>query len=227
MRVRHLSLALTSSLFLIATGCAVGDSGGNGSSFSTTGTPSTVTTGTTDSTDTNAEMGSEESGTNSETTDTTATDTDPTTTTGDPTTTTGDPTTTTGDPTTTTGDPTTTTGDPTTTTTTSTSTSTSTSSTTGGGSAYGDPALGCDAGEENVTITGATGGICSPPCVTNFDCPAPPNGSAIAQCVLTLDGATDPTNCALTCQVGTVPDQCPTGATCKDIMATVGVCTYP
>jgi hypothetical protein len=45
-------------------------------------------------------------------------------------------------------------------------------------------------------------------------------------CVLALDGAEDPTNCALVCTLGANPDECPTGATCKDLSGT-GVCTYP
>jgi len=90
---------------------------------------------------------------------------------------------------------------------------------------YGNPTLGCAAGEMNVSVTGLPGDFCSPPCSATGACPTsyPPGTGATSQGECVLDtGSGDPTYCALLC---VPPNGCGTGATCQPIQG-VGVCTY-
>ena len=92
--------------------------------------------------------------------------------------------------------------------------------------AYEDPySTSCAANELNVTVTGVPGAFCSPPCNADGSCPAAPSGAtADPECALEVNGASQPTYCALIC---TPPGTggCPSPATCQPVSG-VGVCTY-
>merc|ERR1711916_113680 len=96
---------------------------------------------------------------------------------------------------------------------------------------YNDPYTGqCNSGASNVSVTGLPGASCSSssPCPTNY--PPGTSSSVQGECVLEMNGASSPTNCALICQpsgagVGASRDGCPTNALCQPIQG-VGVCTY-
>jgi len=94
---------------------------------------------------------------------------------------------------------------------------------------YGNPALGCMTGEQNVSITGLPGDFCSPACDAAGNCPtnyAPGiDASTQGQCVLEEAGSNNPTLCALLCTPGTANACDANGATCQPIQG-VGLCTY-
>ena len=106
-----------------------------------------------------------------------------------------------------------------------TSTTTTTTSTGGGGNDPWDPNT-CAPPSEVVSITDIEGSLCSAPCVSDIDCPAGPVATTPA-CALILEGAMDPTNCALICD--RLNDTCSPGSTCKAVpnQPGVGICTYP
>jgi C1A family cysteine protease len=97
------------------------------------------------------------------------------------------------------------------------------------GGHYADPAKGCGADEQAVSITGLTGDFCSPCCSDSIPCPTdvPGGATAIPQCALETSGSTTATNCALICGgSGGHGGTCPTGASCQKIQNTA-ICTYP
>ncbi|MBL9104540.1 MAG: hypothetical protein JNL82_26580 [Myxococcales bacterium] len=110
---------------------------------------------------------------------------------------------------------------------------TGSSDTGGGGDFYGpcemaDPP--CPAGSDCLMIEGLDGNFCSPTCEGGTMCPANPEGSAMAQCALTMMGSMDPVNCALVCQFPDPGGSCPTGTSCKQLPApndSLGLCTAP
>jgi hypothetical protein len=86
------------------------------------------------------------------------------------------------------------------------------SGTTGGGGApYGDcPSLSCPGDEvcvQSVQQPGAL--VCATPCLSDLDCPAPPDGDAVPTCAPPEQGSD--LICRLDCSGGQV---CPTEATC-------------
>jgi hypothetical protein len=93
---------------------------------------------------------------------------------------------------------------------------------------YGNPGpmgTDCCEGEMPIGVMGIEGGFCSPAC-DGTTCPAV--DGLMAQCALTTDGGMTPTNCAVICNAAGDSSDCPTGATCKDVMQMgAGICTYP
>lgn len=80
---------------------------------------------------------------------------------------------------------------------------------------YGPCPAGCAAGEVALGDPDMTFCYCSPSCDgVGAMCPAPNEGTAMAQCaIVTMMGA-DPSQCALVCMDDS---ECPTGATCQAI----------
>ncbi|MFO7562249.1 MAG: hypothetical protein R6X02_06370 [Enhygromyxa sp.] len=106
----------------------------------------------------------------------------------------------------------------------------------GDGPYFGQPPA-CQPEEMPIGVQGIEGGFCAPSCMctdamcTNADaCPPAPGGST-AQPQCALDDGMGGAFCALICMVEADPDQCPAGATCKDLMNAqfpgIGMCTYP
>ena len=107
----------------------------------------------------------------------------------------------------------------------------------GDGPYYGDPAGGCIMPDEIMLADGqlpVPGGHCSPiamcadaNCMNADACPPAPEGTTAVGGVAWTDGMGG-NYCALICQFGADPDECPAGSTCKDLMQMgLGVCTYP
>jgi hypothetical protein len=88
------------------------------------------------------------------------------------------------------------------------------------------PGNQCPDKGEAIQIQGVQGSICAPHCGVFAKCPTEGAGSATPQCAIEKPPSKEPSLCALICQPGASPDQCPTGASCKSIQ-TVGICTYP
>lgn len=108
----------------------------------------------------------------------------------------------------------------------------STGDTTGAESSTGtSPAGGygpcgtCADGEIDAEIQDVMGCYCAPPC-DGMTCPAPPDGTAMAQCA--VGGEMGMMYCALVCDP-TMMGECPMAMACVEItsMPGVGVCTYP
>lgn len=101
------------------------------------------------------------------------------------------------------------------------------------GSVYGpcdDGMPPCQDGADCLTIMGLEGNFCSPSCAMMAACPDNPGGSAMPQCVLTMEGSMDPVNCALVCDPAMGGGQCPGGTSCKQLPAPndmFGLCTAP
>lgn len=92
---------------------------------------------------------------------------------------------------------------------------------------YGDPAGGCMADENEISLGGVEGSICAPMCSTDLDCPMPPAPSTgMPMCLFQFDGASEATNCALICDPMGMIATCPDGSTCSDIGETFFVCLY-
>lgn len=77
----------------------------------------------------------------------------------------------------------------------------------------------CEVGTDCITVNGVAGEpYCSPQCVTDLDCPFPDSGDASPYCLLVGEGAVDPTNCALVCEVdGLDYGTCPDGMSCTSV----------
>merc|ERR1712039_614522 len=80
----------------------------------------------------------------------------------------------------------------------------------------------CRSDEQDVSIQGFKGSVCTPKC-TNNACPTdvPAGTTASPRCVL-QDSSSGDKYCALTCLLG----GCPSGATCQH-SGLVGLCIYP
>jgi hypothetical protein len=92
---------------------------------------------------------------------------------------------------------------------------------------YEDPKDGCQSDEVKISIQGVSGSICSPTCSFLFNsCPKDvPEGVTVKpSCALT--STTGKKYCALLCTPGLDLGQCGTGASCKEVQAGTGVCTY-
>jgi hypothetical protein len=91
----------------------------------------------------------------------------------------------------------------------------------------------CEAGNDCTAVTGLRGNapFCSPQCMTDDDCPPPPDGDATPICALAIDGADSPTNCALLCAYdGMDYGTCPAGMDCTEIpdqTTPVSLCAWP
>jgi hypothetical protein len=66
--------------------------------------------------------------------------------------------------------------------------------------------------------------ICAPRCTTSTECPELSGVSGV--CRLTMGSATEPTNCALSCDPAAT-DGCPAGMGCHDLGGSFGVCLWP
>jgi len=88
----------------------------------------------------------------------------------------------------------------------------------------------CEAGNDCLGIVGLDdyAPFCSPQCTSDADCP--PGGTAVPSCILSEEGAADPTNCVLLCSYDNESlGNCPNGMTCADIpgqTTQVGVCMW-
>jgi hypothetical protein len=93
---------------------------------------------------------------------------------------------------------------------------------------YGDPSVGCKAGQTQVSITGATGSFCAPACSgAGSACPKPYAGTATGACSLFDTGSSTPSHCALSCTDFDVKGgQCPTAMTCRRAPSGNGYCLY-
>jgi hypothetical protein len=92
---------------------------------------------------------------------------------------------------------------------------------------YGDPAGGCMADENEISLQGVEGAICAPMCSEDADCPMPPAPSTgMPMCLFQFEGASEGTNCALVCDPMGMIATCPEGSTCSDIGETFFVCLY-
>lgn len=100
---------------------------------------------------------------------------------------------------------------------------------------YGNPYKGpCEAGEQDVSITGLPGKMCCPECSPTTPCPTnvPSGTTAQPQCALGQPGQ-PPSICALICKADNFFAQrtelndlvCPQGASCHPIQTTA-LCTY-
>lgn len=93
---------------------------------------------------------------------------------------------------------------------------------------YEDPVNGTCKGKGEIVaeVSGVNGVFCSPSCKTS-DCPDAPAGvTALPECALQPQGASEPTNCALACGGAAV---CPDGAKCTTVVpgSMFAVCMYP
>lgn len=91
---------------------------------------------------------------------------------------------------------------------------------------YGDPKGGCMADEQSVQIQGVQGDVCTPSCSLFKKCPTDvPSGVTVTpQCAL-QDASTHKKYCALICKPSADDTQCG-AATCKEVQAGLGICTY-
>lgn len=97
---------------------------------------------------------------------------------------------------------------------------------------YGNPYLGCEKGEANVSVTGVPGLACMPKCntVPGYDC-TPDKASdvtAMPECIIGINSSTN-NYCALICNTEAKDNQCDVkgGASCHHVSGNQGVCTYP
>jgi len=82
----------------------------------------------------------------------------------------------------------------------------------------------CAPGEMPIGFEGVDGCWCAPGCDgAGAACPAPNEGTADAQCVITTMAGADPSLCALVCAGD---EECPAGATCIDVGGGT-VCMHP
>lgn len=95
------------------------------------------------------------------------------------------------------------------------------------GEYYEKPVNGtCNPGEIAAEVSGINGDFCSPSCASS-DCPDAPAGvTALPECALQPQGASEPTNCALACGGAAV---CPSGSKCTTVVpgTMYAVCMYP
>ena len=89
----------------------------------------------------------------------------------------------------------------------------------------------CELGNDCITVNGVVGdAYCAPQCATDLDCPFPDSGDATPMCLLVGEGAVDPTNCTLVCEVdGLDYGTCPNGMTCTSVPGqdpTVSLCMW-
>jgi hypothetical protein len=66
-------------------------------------------------------------------------------------------------------------------------------------------------------ITCESGCVCHTSCVDAVDCPVPPTGTAVPECLDEPFGPGSPTSCLLTCDAG---ETCPDGLTCSEDLTT-------
>ncbi|MBC8066824.1 MAG: hypothetical protein IAG13_00700 [Deltaproteobacteria bacterium] len=91
----------------------------------------------------------------------------------------------------------------------------------------------CEAGNDCLNITGLRefSPWCSPQCVVDLDCPAPPDGDAYIGCLASGEGEEEPTNCVLVCEYdGLDYGTCPTGMACAavpDQATPISLCMWP
>lgn len=92
---------------------------------------------------------------------------------------------------------------------------------------YGDPKTGCMADEQSVSIQGVKGDVCTPSCGLLHKCPTDvPSGVTVKpQCAL-QDASTKKKYCALICKPSLADDSQCGDATCKEVQAGMGICTY-
>ena len=96
---------------------------------------------------------------------------------------------------------------------------------------YGNPYLGCNANELNLSVTGVPGLFCSPKCSVVYEngCnPAKPSGvTALPECMVGVN-STQNNYCALVCNTQASEDQCDTkhGGACHHVSGVQGICTY-
>jgi C1A family cysteine protease len=94
---------------------------------------------------------------------------------------------------------------------------------------YEDPNTtgSCMTGEVDIQIENVQGSVCAPACGLFKPCPTdvPTGVTAQPQCAL-QDASTHKKYCALICSPSDEDAQCGTNASCKDVQAGIGICTY-
>jgi len=96
---------------------------------------------------------------------------------------------------------------------------------------YGNPYLGCNPSELNLSVSGIPGLFCSPKCSVIYEngCNPlkAPDVQAMPECQIGVN-STSNNYCALICNTQAAEDQCDTkgGASCHHVSGVQGVCTY-
>ena len=96
---------------------------------------------------------------------------------------------------------------------------------------YGNPYIGCNPNELNLTVTGTEGAYCAPKCNVRYENGCNPQKiadvSAMPECMIGVN-STQNNYCALICNTESPKDQCDTdgGASCHHVSGVQGVCTY-